>query len=501
MKTKTSIKASSSAFNVLGTYEGEVLDTNITNLNGLDITREVMEYLFESEDYKKGIENGWYIGYLGHPEDPNCMEFEKGCIVMTEAHIDDNGKVYGKFNLIDTPVGQIVKKFQDAGVVFGISIRGAGDIIDNSVDPETFVFRGFDLVSFPAYPESIPTFSAIAASTKLEERKKYQAICSTVKNNLNSITSASTIDVLKSQFAPQSEEYKLLEQRKSEICASNTTKNTTFNMDKQRVEALTDLYISASEKITDLMLEIDRLKRKNAENISATSRKISSMKRILGGQIDNLTKSLDSVTASRDALRKRSRTIMGSQSTLKSECDDLMAQCEQTENEKSRLESTIDALREKNKELRASCVEKESALKASQSLNLKYKQKINACEQESENKSEIIVNLQSELRETVTAAKKVSSSNRDVDNKTKSDLKACKALLREYQDGFASLYCSAIGVDPTAISFTDATTINQMKKMISSATNTANIPAMVSTDTMYVSFDDGVDYEDEMITL
>lgn len=92
------------------------------------------------------------------------MEFQNGCIVMTDMWIE-NKKVYGKFNLIDTPIGQIVKKFIDAGVKFGISIRGAGDIIDNSVDPETFVFRGYDLVSFPAYPDSIPKFTAIAAST------------------------------------------------------------------------------------------------------------------------------------------------------------------------------------------------------------------------------------------------------------------------------------------------------------------------------------------------
>ena len=74
MKSEKKITVSS-RYKILDTYEGEILDTNITNKNGLDITRDVMEY--------------------------------------------------GKFNLIDTPVGQIVKKFQDAGVIFGISIRGS----------------------------------------------------------------------------------------------------------------------------------------------------------------------------------------------------------------------------------------------------------------------------------------------------------------------------------------------------------------------------------------
>ena len=105
-----------SATPILGTYEGEALDTNITNNNGLDITAEVIKQVLASDEYAQGLENGWFIGFLGHPEDPNCMDFKDGCIVLTDMSIDDNGKVYAKFNLIDTPVGRIVKTLQDAGV-------------------------------------------------------------------------------------------------------------------------------------------------------------------------------------------------------------------------------------------------------------------------------------------------------------------------------------------------------------------------------------------------
>ena len=119
--------------NVLGVFEGECADANITNNNGLDITVPVWQEVFDSDIFKQGIENGWYIGFLGHPEDPGCMDFRHGCIIMIEGYIDEDGKVYGKFNLIDTPVGRIVKSLIDAGVKFGISVRGAGDIENNSV--------------------------------------------------------------------------------------------------------------------------------------------------------------------------------------------------------------------------------------------------------------------------------------------------------------------------------------------------------------------------------
>lgn len=41
---------------IIGTYEGLCADANITNLNGLDITREVWENVFASDEYKTAIE-------------------------------------------------------------------------------------------------------------------------------------------------------------------------------------------------------------------------------------------------------------------------------------------------------------------------------------------------------------------------------------------------------------------------------------------------------------
>ena len=125
------IKASIVNSSILGTYEGEAMDTNITNKNGIDITKDVIEVVLESDDYIQGVANGWFIGYLGHPVEPDCMEFERGCIVLKAMRIEPNGKVYCTFDLVNTPVGQIVKTFIDAGVKFGISIRGAGDIVGN----------------------------------------------------------------------------------------------------------------------------------------------------------------------------------------------------------------------------------------------------------------------------------------------------------------------------------------------------------------------------------
>ena len=459
MKNKK-VTASSISNSIIGTYEGEVLNPNITNKNGLDITMDVMTTVLESEDYKQGIEYGWFIGFLGHPEDPNCMEFQNGCIVMTDMWIE-NGKIYGKFNLVDTPVGQIVKKFIDAGVKFGISIRGAGDIIDNSVDPETFVFRGYDLVSFPAYPDSIPKFTAIAASSNLDDQKKYQAVCAAVKANIESINSCAAIDVLQAQFAPQSNEYKALAKRREKILSGKT-----FNIDQQKIEAMTSLYLETFAEVVTLSEQVERLKLERSSAISACKRKVSAIKRITASQADDMSKSLDSVTASCTALRKRAQL----------------------------LSDNCHSLREQNAQLKDS-------LDDAQKTNLIYRQRVEAGTDEIQKREQTISGLQRKLRETVTAGSKLESRSSDLgdeNRKLKSEIRSCKEMLRAYQEAYSSIYASALGVNPNSISFTDSTSVAELQKRIAGATNTVNLPSTVTVEPLFYDCDEA---DDEIITL
>ena len=75
----------------------------------------------------------------------------------------DNDEIYGTFDLIDTPVGRIVKSFIDAGVEWGISIRGAGD-----VDAEGNVYETFKVVEGAKAPKP-----AISPSKASDEGYKY----------------------------------------------------------------------------------------------------------------------------------------------------------------------------------------------------------------------------------------------------------------------------------------------------------------------------------------
>lgn len=407
---------------IIGTFEGECADSNITNLNGLDITRPVWEAVFASEEYKKGIELGHYIGYLGHPEDPNCMDFQHACIVMTDGRIDNDGKIYGKFNLVDTPVGRIVKTFQDAGVQFGISVRGAGDIVDNSVDPETFVFRGFDLVSFPAYPDSIPTFTEIAASSDVEARKKYKAISAAVKKNVESLNSCEAIEVIQPYFAEQSEEYQILEDRKNEII------DVEIEGD-ERVEGLLDLYLCELNENKELKTQLAAQAAQTALVEASYKRKIKSIDRITSAQIADLDEELDRVTAARRAERiANSRKV-------------------------SELKSKITA---------------------SSESNLKYKQKIDATRRDLSDKATIISNLQTELSETVgkIEAEKRRSSNLDAKMEVlQAEVAAARNLIQEYQDAYASMYANALGVHLNNVKVTGSTSVKELQELIKGSNN------------------------------
>lgn len=438
---------------VIGHFEGECADSNITNLNGLDITKPVWENVFSSEEFEKGIDMGWYLGFLGHPDDVNCMDFRNACIVMTEGHIDDNGKVYGKFNLIDTPVGRTVKTFIDAGVTFGISVRGAGDIVNNSVDPDTFVFRGFDLVSFPAFPESIPTFTAIAASSDVESQKKYKAICAAVKENLPNIDSCEAIDILQCQFAEQSDEYKALEDRKREIRGSNSTDDDVSECDdvditKDKVESMTKLYLEQVEANNRLKKENQILSSKLASNEIEARRKISSISRITADQIK-------SATDAKDVAEKR---------------------CKQLVAASTRMKETISQER---------------------SNNLKYLQKISESKNIIDSKDSLISSLKTRLNETVTASANVERRTSNLDEqlkKYKAEIIACKKMLKDYQDAYAELYSQAVGADLQKVKVTASTSVSSLRSAITSSISrkpsSIREPEEIDVDDCY--FDDDI---------
>lgn len=444
---------------VIGTFSGKCCDATVSNNNDMFLGEDLFNNLFQSEEYKRALENGYYIGYLGHPQDPGCMDFEHACIVMTECHMDSNGEIFGTFDLVDTPVGRIVKAFIDAGVTFGISIRGAGDVAgDGTVDPETFVFRGFDLVTFPAYDDAVPTFKEIAASSDLDKQVKYKKVCATINKSLQSIQSSTTLETIQAQFNENSDEYKVIEDRKNELEDDGIEDVDKEGILADKVKGMTQLYLEQVEANTSMRKEVIELKRQLVQAKTDNRRRLSVIKRITASQIDSLEGELESVTGSY-------RASVAASSKLKKQIEQLKKD------------------------------------------NLKYTHKIEAnsktiCERDS-----TISDLEAKLRKTVTASSKVENRASNLDEEVKSlraRVEAAEQMVLNYQQAYANMYANALGVCLENLPVTASTSVSELKDMISSGTNTSGMAAspFVDTDPYDITeIEDEENSEDDMVTL
>ena len=452
---------------ILGTFTGKCCDAGVVNNNDMKLDRELFEKLIDSEEYKDAMEHRYYIGFLGHPEDPNCQDFKDACIVMTSMEIKPNDEIYGTFDLIDTPVGRVVKSFIDAGVQFGISIRGAGDVDANgNVDPDTFIFRGFDLVAFPAYNDAVPDFIEIAAASD----PKYRKIKIAIDNNIRAITSATAIDELKASLNPHSAEYKKLEARQQDIGVQDEDIDEDADLEEitaKKLDSLTEMYMDECAKNQKLEATLASTRRQLNQVKADYSRKIRSLKRI---------------TASQNKLMQdRYEVVVNANSKLKSELSHTTSKLEN-------IKASRDALKRENSEI-------SKELDTVKNNNLIYRQKIECSSADIEDRDATISDLQKELNKTVVAstAAKRDASNRDEEvkqlksqltssNRTISDLEsrvvACEEMLHSYQQAYADFYATAIGTSVSGLPVTASTSVGELENLIRCATNTSNISSM-----------------------
>ena len=456
---------------ILGTFTGKCCDAAVFNNNSMKLNRELFENLLNSDEYKDAVAHGYYIGFLGHPEDPGCQDFKDACIVLKSMELKENDEIYGTFDLIDTPVGRIVKSFIDAGVEWGISIRGAGDVdSEGNVDPETFVFRGFDLVAFPAYNDAVPEFKQIAASKNLDDQVKYKRVCAAIEKNLEGVESVTSIEAMQKQFNPDSEQYKKLEARKEDIgvaednipeeeesCPECTDEDKEEVMGK-KIKCMTDMYL-------DQMSSNKKLKSLLSNTQIQYRRKLKTIERITASQEKLMQSKIDEV-------KKSNKTLVTANKQLSSELQDVRAENSEITEE----------------------------LKTARKNNLIYKQKIESSTSAIKAKDTEIAKLRSELNKTVVASTnatkqasnrgeqikdlnaKITASEQELDS-LKDRVEAMEELLAEYQQAYANIYANAVGIRASGLQVTASTSVSDLENMIQGATNTSGIG-------MHPSYDD-----------
>ena len=157
---------------ILGRLTGVIAETKKPTRNGRGYSIELWENVFENPIMKEKIANRCCFGELNHPADRTEIDIEKVAICLAEQpKKSTDGRLYGVFDILDTPNGRILKTLCDYGCKIGISSRGQGDIItdrngDDMVDPDTYECECFDAVLIPGVEAARLTYVTESLSSK-----------------------------------------------------------------------------------------------------------------------------------------------------------------------------------------------------------------------------------------------------------------------------------------------------------------------------------------------
>lgn len=145
---------------ILGRLVGIIADTKNPTRNGRKYSPQLWEKVFNDPIMQERIQNRCCFGELGHPADREETDMEKVAICLAEQpKKGKDGKLYGVFDILNTPNGKILKTLCDYGCNIGVSSRGSGDLVtdidgNESVDEDTYDCQGWDAVIIPAVKEA-----------------------------------------------------------------------------------------------------------------------------------------------------------------------------------------------------------------------------------------------------------------------------------------------------------------------------------------------------------
>src|SRR5210317_15019 len=132
--------------------EGVFAQADQKNRNGRVYPKAIMEnavgkYVTEQVSKKRAV------GELNHPEGPT-VNLDKVSHLITDLKFEGND-VVGKAQILDTPMGKIVKGLLEGSVQLGVSTRGMGSLEQRDgamYVKDAFILNTVDIVQDPSAP-------------------------------------------------------------------------------------------------------------------------------------------------------------------------------------------------------------------------------------------------------------------------------------------------------------------------------------------------------------
>ena len=132
--------------------EGVFMQAEQKNRNGRVYPRATLESAVDKY-VNEQVSKSRAVGELNHPEGPT-VNLDKVSHLITDLKFEGND-VMGKAQILDTPMGQIVKGLLEGGVQLGVSTRGMGSLEQKngvSYVRDDFILNTVDIVQDPSAP-------------------------------------------------------------------------------------------------------------------------------------------------------------------------------------------------------------------------------------------------------------------------------------------------------------------------------------------------------------
>lgn len=137
--------------------EGIFMQGGIKNRNGRIYPVDVL--VNEANRYTKSlVEAKRAYGELGHPNGPSINLDRVSHRIVELRQIDNSGNIYGKAQILDTPMGNIARGIIESGGSLGVSSRGMGTIKESGgikeVQSDFYLATAADIVADPSAPDA-----------------------------------------------------------------------------------------------------------------------------------------------------------------------------------------------------------------------------------------------------------------------------------------------------------------------------------------------------------
>ena len=157
---------------VLAVVEGTFFVADKPSRNGRIYPRELWENVLSSPDLKRMLQNRLLFGTVGHVEEQLDDLIREGKVshVVTELKVTPDGRGWGRAEILDTPVGKVLKTLLESGSKLSVSSKAYGEYDGQTgeghwrVSPSSFVLERFDFVVDPGFLEAQPKVKEVYES-------------------------------------------------------------------------------------------------------------------------------------------------------------------------------------------------------------------------------------------------------------------------------------------------------------------------------------------------